>query len=373
MAAEEPRSTRAMLDELTLARKEGFGRFASCPQRTPPEILTRRQLAALGDDARRDYDRDRRSWHANLGPIRTPQLAELHEDLWDILESNQHDNHVAKGSIALDAFPGLGKTTAVLAFARDFHNRQVAEHGMFTDTGHEHWPVCRIGLTGNTGMKDFNRAILEFYGHPARERATTAQMGIRALDCVLLCSTRLLIVDDLHFLSWRSNSGVEISNHFKYVANEFPVTLLFVGVGLAAKGVFSEGATYADAVLAQTGRRTTRLGIEPFHLGDRSAQRAWRGLLLSIEQRLILADTHPGMLADELADYLFARSTGHIGSLMSLINRGTQRAIRTGTEHLDSALLDKVKIDEAAELARREVAAAFASGKLRTAPAPVTP
>ena len=28
------------------------------------------------------------------------------------------------------------------------------------------------------------------------------------------------------------------------------------------------------------------------------------------------------MLADELSDYLFARTTGHIGSLMDLINRG---------------------------------------------------
>jgi hypothetical protein len=27
------------------------------------------------------------------------------------------------------------------------------------------------------------------------------------------------------------------------------------------------------------------------------------------------------MLADELSDYLFARTTGHIGSLMDLINR----------------------------------------------------
>jgi hypothetical protein len=354
-----------MLDQLTLARKEGFARFAHAPVRTAPEQLTRSELSALRDGARAEYDRARRTYHANLGPIRTPQLSELHEDLWDILESNQHDNHVAKGSIALDAFPGLGKTTAVLAFAREFHNRQIEQDGALTDAGHEHWPVCRIGLSGNTGMKDFNRAILEFYGHPARERATTAQMGIKALECALLCATRLLIIDDLHFLSWRSNNGVEISNHFKYVANEFPVTLLYVGVGLAAKGLFSEGASYADAVLAQTGRRTTRLGIEPFHLGDDAGRRAWRGLLLSIEQRLVLADKHPGMLADDLAGYLFARSTGHIGSLMSLVNRGAQRAVRTGAEHLNAALLDRVKIDEAAELARKELAAALACGELR--------
>ena len=83
------------------------------------------------------------------------------------------------------------------------------------------------------------------------------------------------------------------------------------------------------------------------------------------EQRLLLADKHPGMLADDLGAYLFARSTGHIGSLMSLINRGAQRAMRTGAERLDTTLLDQVKTDEAAELARRELAAALATGKLR--------
>ena len=29
-------------------------------------------------------------------------------------------------------------------------------------------------------------------------------------------------VDDLHFLQWRNSSGIAISNHFKYIANEFP-------------------------------------------------------------------------------------------------------------------------------------------------------
>ncbi|MGX1887404.1 hypothetical protein [Streptomyces sp. NPDC055287] len=37
-------------------------------------------------------------------------------------------------------------------------------------------------------------------------------------------------MDDLHFLRWRAAGGVEVSNHFKYVANEFPVTLPFVVV-----------------------------------------------------------------------------------------------------------------------------------------------
>ncbi|MFE6625237.1 hypothetical protein [Streptomyces sp. NPDC057740] len=108
------------LDALTLSRKEGWAAFADAEARIQPELLPRSDYLALGERARAEYDQARRLWHANLGPLRTPQLAELHEDLWDIVDSNQQDGDKAKGAIAVDAFPGLGKTTAVLAFARDF-------------------------------------------------------------------------------------------------------------------------------------------------------------------------------------------------------------------------------------------------------------
>ena len=45
----------------------------------------------------------------NLGTLKTPQLAELHEDMWDIIDSNAEDGDKAKGAIAIDAFPGLGQ------------------------------------------------------------------------------------------------------------------------------------------------------------------------------------------------------------------------------------------------------------------------
>jgi hypothetical protein len=365
-----PRQELGRLDNLTLARKEGWRRLAEAPERVRPEALGRRELAALSEAARASYDRARRVWHANLGPLRTPQLAAVHEDLWDIVDSNQQDGDKAKGAIALDAFPGLGKTTAVLAFAREFHRREIREGGALTEAGHERWPVCRVGLTGNTGMKDFNRAILEFFGHPGVYRGTTAQFGHRALDCAVSCEVRLLIVDDLHFLRWRDKSSVEISNHFKYVANEFPVTLLFIGVGLEARGLLSEGTGPVDAVLAQTGRRTTVLGMDPFLLHTDEQRRDWRRLLLAIEERLVLADTRPGMLADALSDYLFARCTGHIGSLMTLVGRGCQRAMRTGAERLTRDLLDRVKTDAASEHARQQVQAALTAGRVTTTAAP---
>lgn len=356
------------MGNLALSRKEDFKTFAQAPRRKQPETLTRAQLKALGEDARVEYDLRRREWHANIGPLKTPQLAELHEDLWDIVDSNLQDGDKAKGAVAIDAFPGLGKTTSVLAFAREFYRREIAERGEFTDQGHERLPVCRVGLTGNTGMKDLNRSILEFFGHPGRNRGTTAQFGQRALDCVLSCEVRLLALDDLHFLKWNQRNGIEVSNHLKWIANEFPVTLLMIGVGLADKGLFSEGDARRDAALAQTGRRTTRLGVRPFTIESEPGRREWRQMLLALEQRLVLADKQPGMLADELSDYLFARSTGHIGSLMTLINRSCQRAVRSGAEHLDRDLLDGVKNDEASEAARKELEAALDKRRLTSRP-----
>jgi len=354
------------LDNLTLARKEGWQRFVDTPARTPPEPLSRRKLEALSEDALDDYNLRRREWHANLGPIKTPQLAALHEDLWDIVDSNLQDGDKAKGAVAIDAFPGLGKTTSVLDFAKKYHRREIKEHGATTAEGNERWPVCRVGLTGNTGMVEFNRAMLSFFAHPGVSRGNAAHFAHRALDCVLACQTKLLVVDDLHFLRWRNTAGVEISNHFKYIANEFPVTLIFVGVGLASRGLFSEGHSYEDAVIAQTGRRTTKLDMRPFAIDTAAGRREWRQMLLALEQRIVLADKRPGMLADDLSDYLFARSTGHIGSLMTLINRGCQRAVRTGAEDLTRDLMDTVKGDEASEKARRELQLAFDAHRLTT-------
>ena len=92
-------------------------------------------------------------------------------------------------------------------------------------------------------------------------------------------------------------------------------------------------------------------------------------MFAGIEKDLVLADAHPGMAADDLADYLFARSTGHFASLMTLIARGCRRAARAGTEKLTRDLLDQVRNDAAAEAARQELLAAFGTERLSARPA----
>jgi hypothetical protein len=51
---------------------------------------------------------------------------------------------------------------------------------------------------------------------------------------------------------------------------------------------------------------------------------------------------------------------------MTLINRGCQRAVRTGAERLDRDLLDRVKNDAASEKGRQELDNAFQAGRITT-------
>jgi hypothetical protein len=72
------------------------------------------------------------------------------------------------------------------------------------------------------------------------------------------------------------------------------------------------------------------------------------------------------MLADDLSDYLYVRSSGHFASLMTLIARGCRRAITTSAERLTTEIMDKVNNDAAAEEARVELAAAVQAGLFTT-------
>ena len=79
------------------------------------------QLAELSDGARRNYNQRRSIWHANLPLIKTTQVTGLLEQLSDIVESNQQDGAKPKGAVAIEGPAGVGKSSAILAYAKDFH------------------------------------------------------------------------------------------------------------------------------------------------------------------------------------------------------------------------------------------------------------
>jgi hypothetical protein len=351
-------------------RLNGLLEFVYAPERTRPEALSRAQMSALSVRELLVYNDRRTVWHANLGPIKTPGLLDLHADLSEIVEANRHDGDKAKPAVLVDAYPGLGKSTAVLDYAGQYYRNQIALRGAVTANGHRRVPLIYIALTGNTHIRGLNAAICRFYGLPDGGDADT--LAERAKDAALSLATTVFVIDDIHFLAPYATdaNAVRMANHLKFLSNTFPVTLVYVGVGVRQRGLLVEGRSPEHALAAQFGRRTTALTLHRFEIEDEAARQQWRRLLLSIERLLVLTDLYPGIIADDLSDYLYARSTGHFASLMVLINRGCLRAIRTGAERLDVALMQSVKNDAAAEADRLEMLARIDAGLLSSKPRP---
>ena len=347
-----------------LAQYEGWKTRFEAPRRSKPADMSVDEIKALSRRDRLIYNESRSVWHANLGPYLTPGMTEVIDQIDLIVQANRQDGDRVRSAVALDAYPGLGKTTLAVYYASGFHRDQMDMHGPTTDTGHDRIPVAFVRLTSNTTMKSLNSALCHFYAHPSANRGSATVLGTRASERALESGTRLIVIDDVHFLDMNRQDGREVANHFKWLANEFQATFMFVGVGLTDRGLFNEGLGPTRVHFAQTARRWTRASIAPFHIEDNDGRRTWRRLLLAIERDLVLANKTPGMLADDLADYLFARSTGHFASLMTLLARGCQQAIKSGNERLTASGLNLIRNDDASEQARRQLEASMKHGRI---------
>lgn len=342
-----------------LSKYEGWRDFAEGEPDPEPDLLTKKQIRALSDAARFEYNRARGSYHGNI-LVRTREVDIAMEHLADQVESAMQGPDRVKGASAIDAAPSVGKSTILTRFGREFHRSQIARYGRYLDDGDTlHIPVCHIGFTGKMTTKGLNGKIFDFYNHPSvhdrkRRPATDDGLAAEAADAAVRHGTRLFVVDDVHFLKPLTKDGGEVANQLKWIANEYPVTFVYAGVNLNDKGILEEGSILETA---QTARRWTLIPLNPFTIFDPVREREWEQLIRSIERRVVLAEAYQGMLLS-ISDYLFARSTGYIGSLMTLITRGITRAIRTGAERLDQELLDRVLTDTAAERRRVETAAA---------------
>lgn len=332
---------------LGFSRRPGWFAYAEETPRRPLPRLSGAELSGMGAGEREDYDECRRIWNVNMPVIRTHQLTEVMGVLDQVMYSNARDGGRIKGGVAIDAPPGLGKTTIAATYARQFHRQQVRRLGPRTSAGHQRVPVVFVSLSANMTLKSLNRQIVEFYGHPAIEKLTAAKLASLATGYVGRCETGLIVVDDLHFVDFRHRNGIEVSNHLKWLANELPVTFLYTGVGLAAKAFFNEGMTGEAAAMAQTARRTTLCPVEPFTFSTNAGARAWVDVLSAIETHVILADARPGMLVDH-AELVFARTQGHIASLVSLVDRCCFLAMAQGGETITKAMIHGTTLDNAA-------------------------
>lgn len=335
-------------DRFQLSRKAGWDAFVNAAARQPLQVLSRAQMAGLSGEELEDYTEARMVWNANLPTVKTTQVDTAYGIIEQVMASGRRDGDRLRGSVVIDAAPGLGKTTIATRYARDFHRRVYRREGAFTPEGHQRLPVAFIPLAAGITLKGMNQKLLQFYGHPGADRATSSRLATLAVDCVISCQTRLIVIDDLHFVDFKHRNGIEVSNHLKWLANEMPVTFIYTGVRLSEKKFFDEGLLGEDVVYAQTSRRATRCPVAPFSIGTEAGFRGWVALLAALESHLKLADARPGMLTGH-AKKLHQRTQGHIASLTNLLDRTCYLAISTGAETITAELIDCATIDNAAQ------------------------
>jgi hypothetical protein len=176
-----------------LSRKQGWDAFVFAAPREDFEVLSRDEMARLTSEELEDYNEARMVWNANLPTVKTAQLTEAYGIIDQVMASGRRDADRLRGSVVIDAEPGLGKTTIATRYARDFHRRIYRREGPTTPEGHQRLPVAFVPLSAGITLKGLNQQILRFYGHPAVDRASTSRLGALAVDCVTSCQTRLIV------------------------------------------------------------------------------------------------------------------------------------------------------------------------------------
>ena len=94
-----------------LSRKKGWDAFVHSAPRESFDVLTRTEMTRLSGEEREDYNEARMVWNANLPTIKTSQLTAAYSVIDQVLASGRRDGDKLRGSVVIDAEPGLGKTT----------------------------------------------------------------------------------------------------------------------------------------------------------------------------------------------------------------------------------------------------------------------
>ncbi len=325
------------------------------PKLHRPKRLSRSEIESLSAEDVALYNRERRIF-ANDVVFETPYMAEARLQLLALLRSNLHLSNAPGFGFALDGLGSFGKSTILYELGREYERSRRTELGIAfnepveTDAGGIWLPVAYGSLTGDTTERGVLSSLAGFYDVPQpRNRRNNSERMEALVDIMDACGTELLMIDDFHHLKVTSAHYAATSNFIKSLASLSNVTICVAGVELIAGGLFDEGTSLKRT---PTAGRLSCVEVRPFDINDEEGRVGWRAVVEAFDSTVILADHSPGDLL-KLQNYLWDRTGGVVGSLARLIRIGIDLAIENEIESLPRELIDQVKLDEAAEAARR--------------------
>jgi len=320
----------------SLTTKEGWRRFVE-HQPAPPVLPAAAEPAGLSARAHVELVQARRDYHSDLPLAHTPVMRKLLATGRLLVQLNRGQISARRGMI-LSGMSGTGKTTALTQLGRT-HERAVRKRHPGR-AGQGRIPVVYVTVPTDATPKMLAVEFARFYGVEFGSRATMPDIVNTVCAVAVRTHLELVLIDEIHnILDTRARA--EVSDQLKYFAERLPATFAYAGIEVEERGMF------AGPRGRQIAGRFTLIDSTPFDYGTPEQKTAWRSLIATLEQSLRLRRHQPDTLV-ELADYLYERTGGAIGSLSTLIRGAAVLAIDDETERITPDLLDLVPLDKAA-------------------------
>uniref|UniRef100_UPI003F495C21 TniB family NTP-binding protein n=1 Tax=Amycolatopsis sp. CA-096443 TaxID=3239919 RepID=UPI003F495C21 len=316
--------------------KEGWRRFVA-HQPEAPAILTAAGLAELPARERARLLQARKDYHSDLPLAATPTMRQLLTTGRLLIQLNRGQISARRG-IILSGASGTGKTTALTQLGRT-HERAVRRRHP-ARAGEHRIPVVYVTVPTAATPKILAIEFARFYGIEFGPRATMPDIVNTVCTVAARTHLELVLIDEIHNIIG-SRAGAEVSDQLKYFAERLPATFAYAGIEVEEQGLF------AGPRGRQIAGRFTLITSAPFDYGTAEQRDAWRALVATLEQALRLHEHRPGTLV-ELAEYLYQRTGGMIGSLSQLVRGAAVVAIDEETERVTQDLLDLIPLDHAA-------------------------
>jgi hypothetical protein len=329
-----------------------------------PGPRTRRQFEAMSTSEQSRYKRDRFAYAAEI-PIR--QLASrmrLYEELAD-----ERDQDIAAGRHRSGAHPvsvinghaGVGKSaildtelaeTMQLAARYRWEDSASARRTRRTSTstaGYEPiWrPAVKYEATSGTTVLGIIEGLMTKLRRPLGRKNPHALLT-KALDESGTC---LVALDEVQRINFDGKTGQHVHGFLRELSEQHCRVILGT---TDARWVLDNPKRTKDSFGSATSlSRWVIRPVSALRFGELDEQREWMGVLRGFEDRLrLVGSPEPGWLHIDLAEYLWVVTEGHFNSLVRLLNQGYSRALRSGLERIDRALLERITVEPEHQVGR---------------------
>lgn len=336
------------LGQLTLTTKEDWAAFSRTEPLSRPS-MTRAAFQRASDEELAEFNRQRTRFHNRGAFVRTDWFMKFSEAVDEEIATNS-ESPLAGTGLAVSGPPGMGKTTVIAEIAKRYQLAREAEEPDRAGRP-DFLPVVFIGIPERATPKGVAEQIAQFLGWPMTRSTTLNEITQGVSRTMRNCGTGLLIMDEIHNMDVRFNSGQDTDNYIKRLQNDVSATLLLAGINLRTSGLFSTGGDHADSHSVNPGQTASRFTVHdlaPYPLETAEDLRVWGEVVRSFEGNLMLVH-HKGGDLIRVSRYLWHRTGGKLGPLSVLLRKGAWRAITRGTEKIDIDLLSGIQLDEESE------------------------